>query len=74
MNLLMARLDVLNNIIRALKASVRMLGILSFFGVSFIAFFSVFSISNYADTIYPEKYPEVHCESVYDCVVELYIK
>lgn len=61
MNLLMARLDVLNNIIRALKASVRMLGILSFFGVSFITFFSVFSMTSYVDTIYPDRYPDTHC-------------
>lgn len=47
MNLLMARLDVLRNIVQAIKTSVRMLGILSFFGVSFVAFFSVFSMGNY---------------------------
>ena len=48
MNLLMARLDVLKNIIRALKVSLKMLGILSVFVVSFITFFSVFSMSYYA--------------------------
>ena len=48
MNLLMARLDVLKNIIRALKVSLKMLGILPVFGVSFITFFSVFSMSYYA--------------------------
>jgi hypothetical protein len=73
-NLLMARLDVLKNIIQALKASIFMLGILSFFGVSFITFFSVFSLGNYADSIYPDRYPDTHCETVFDCVVELYIK
>ena len=44
----MARLDVLRNIITALKVSLKMLGILSVFGVSFITFFSVFSMSYYA--------------------------
>ena len=53
MNLLMARLDVLKSIIRALKVSVKMLGILAFFGVSFYTFFSVFSMSSYVETIYP---------------------
>lgn len=74
MNLLMARLDVLKNIIQAIKTSVRMLGILSFFGVSFVAFFSVFSMGNYVETIYPDRYPDSHCESVIDCVLELYIR
>jgi inositol 1,4,5-triphosphate receptor type 1/inositol 1,4,5-triphosphate receptor type 3 len=73
MNLLMARLDVLKNIVSALKVSVKMLGILSFFGVSFITLFSVFSISYYAESIYPEKHPEEYCERVYDCVIALYI-
>lgn len=46
-----------------------MLGILSFFGVSFVAFFSVFSMGNYVETIYPDRYPDSHCESVIDCVL-----
>jgi hypothetical protein len=52
-NLLMARLDVLKNILTALKKSMGMLGMLSFFGASFIAIFSIFSIHYYADSIYP---------------------
>ena len=47
MNLLMARLEVLKNIITALKVSVKMLGILAFFGISFYTFFSVFSMNYY---------------------------
>lgn len=47
MNLLMARLDVLKNILKALKASLNMLGMLSFFGACFICFFSVFSLYYY---------------------------
>ena len=69
MNLLMARLDVLKNILQALKASLPMLGMLSFFGASFIAFFSVFSLYYYANSIYPEKFPKEHCESVSSCIV-----
>lgn len=57
MNLLMARLDVLKNILQALKVSLPMLGMLSFFGASFIAFFSVFSLYYYAGAIYPDKFP-----------------
>jgi hypothetical protein len=53
MNLLMAHLDVLKNILQALKQSMGMLGMLSFFGASFIAFFSVFSIYFYTESIYP---------------------
>ena len=73
MNLLMARLEVLNNIVRALKVSLKMLGILGFFGISFITFFSVFSLSSYVDSIYPDRYPDSHCETVGACVIELYI-
>lgn len=58
MNLLMARLDVLKGIITALKVSLKMLGILAFFGISFYTFFSVFSMNYYVDTIYPDKYPD----------------
>lgn len=47
MNLMMAKLDVLKSIVRALKVSMKMLGILAFFGVSFITFFSVFSMGSY---------------------------
>jgi hypothetical protein len=69
MNLLMARLEVLKNIVRALQVSMKMLGILAFFGVSFITFFSVFSLSSYVDSIYPDNYPDSHCELVHDCVI-----
>jgi hypothetical protein len=74
MNLMMAKLDVLTSIVRALKVSVKMLGILAFFGVSFITLFSVYSMSSYAESIYPDRYPDTHCETVFDCVIELYIK
>jgi hypothetical protein len=73
-NLLMAHLEVLNNILQALKSSMRMLGMLSFFGASFIAFFSVFSLYYYVESIYPENHPKQHCESVLSCIIELYIK
>ena len=74
MNLMMAKLDVLTSIVRALKVSVKMLSILAFFGVSFITFFSVFSMNSYVDSIYPDRYPDNHCQTVFDCVIELYIK
>jgi hypothetical protein len=44
----MARLDVLKNILTALKNSLGMLGTLALFGASFIAIFSIFSITYYA--------------------------
>jgi len=65
----MAKIDVLKNIFQAMKASVPMLSMLIFFGVSFVAFFSVFSFENYVDSIYPEKHPKNHCEYVYDCII-----
>lgn len=74
MNLLMARLDVLKNILKALKASLNMLGMLSFFGASFICFFSVFSLYYYVESIYPDKFPKDACQSVFGCIIELYIK
>ena len=74
MNLLMAHLDVLKNILKALKASLNMLGMLSFFGASFICFFSVFSLYYYVESIYPDKFPKNACESVFGCIIELYIK
>jgi hypothetical protein len=73
-NFLMAKMDVLKSILQAMKASLPMLSMLSFFGASFIAFFSVFSLYYYVGAIYPEKLPKEHCESVYGCIVELYIK
>ena len=73
MNLLMARLEVLNSIIQALKNSLKQLGILSFFGVSLITLFSIFSLNSYIDQIYPDKYPDTHCETAMGCVIQLYI-
>lgn len=52
-NFLMAKMDVLKSILQAMKASLPMLSMLSFFGASFIAFFSVFSLYYYVGAIYP---------------------
>jgi hypothetical protein len=60
-NFLMVKMDVLKSILRAMKASLPMLSMLSFFGSSFIAFFSVFSLYYYVETIYPDNHPKEHC-------------
>lgn len=52
-NFLMVKMDVLKSILSAMKASTPMLSMLSFFGGSFIAFFSVFSLYYYVESIYP---------------------
>lgn len=73
-DLLMARLDVLKNILKALKTSMSMLQMLALFGVAFIAIFSIFSLHYYAQALYPSVLPTEHCESVADCIMELYIR
>ena len=53
-NLMIDKLDVLKNIIAAITINMKMLGMLSFLGGSFVAIFSIFSINSYSVSLYPE--------------------
>ena len=69
----MTYLDVLKNVIAAINQGMKMLGMLSLLGTSFIAIFSIFSLNQYVGSIYQDELPRQHCEDVLGCVIELYI-
>ena len=48
----MTYLDVLRNVIAAISKGMKMLGMLSLLGTSFIAIFSIFSLNQYVGSIY----------------------
>lgn len=73
-NIMMQHMDVLKNMIKSITTKMNILGMLSLLGASFIAIFSIFAINSYVDTLYESELPKEHCESVIDCIVELYIK
>jgi len=51
---MMAHMDVLKSIFKAIMANLKMLYLLSFLGTSFIAIFSIFSMSNYIKSLYED--------------------
>ena len=51
-NIMMSYMDVLKNVIAAIVTNMKMLGMLSLLGTSFIAIFSIFSINYYASSLY----------------------
>lgn len=53
-NVMMAHMDVLKSIFKAIMANLKMLYLLSFLGTSFIAIFSIFSMSNYIKSLYED--------------------
>ena len=42
--------------------------------MAFISIFSIFSIHYYASSLYPQNIPKDHCESLFNCIIELYIR
>ncbi len=71
---MMLKIDVLRNIFNAISTNTKILGMLALLATAFIGIHSIFAINHYAPAIYPKKYPRDHCESVFGCVLELYIK
>lgn len=67
-------MDVLKNVIAAITTNMKMLGMLSMLGTAFVAIFSIFGMNYYVESLYENETPTDHCESMLDCIVELYIR
>ena len=69
----MQHMDVLKSMIASITTKIKILGMLSLLGTSFIAIFSIFSINFYVGSLYESELPKEHCETVFDCILTLYI-
>ena len=57
-NIMMQHMDVLKSMIASVTTKIKILGMLSLLGTSFIAIFSIFSINYYVQGLYEEELPK----------------
>lgn len=65
-------ISLLTNVFKAILNNFQILTILSLLATAFILVFNVLSFSTYSSVIYEEDIPEESCETILDCVLELY--
>ena len=65
-------IKLLTNVFKAILMNISMLTMLSLLATAFILVFNILSFSTYSSVIYEEDIPEESCETILDCVLELY--
>ena len=55
---LVTQINLLTNVFQAVTINIKLLGLVSLLGLSFIVIFSIFSFNSYVESVYSEDIPK----------------